>query len=513
MKKLSLFLVVCLSVLFILAACSSVQNTEEATEDDNSIIPEEKILSVASQYAPSSLDTHKGYSGWHTSTYGITETLFKVGDEFSLEPLLAKSGIANGLIWTIALKENVTFSNGDLLTADMVVRNLERVAVENPRFAYMADFTYEVVDDNTFTIMSKTPYPTMLNTLASCETGIINLDKTTDFDNGIIATGPFFVENFVPQNKTTLLKNKNYWNGDIRLDKAVFYRMSDEDTLLMAMQNGEIDCYAGVNAAAMEIFKEEPESYNLVTVPATRVQLYFLNQDRLNATIRKAINLTIDADEIVSYLGGTVSATIGPFSASTAYGKVYKPSVDANEAMSLLEKDGYVRNTEGYFEKEGKLLEVNIAYYPGRSLDVLATLMQEQLRNIGIQAVLTSEESPDSTYITTRDFDIALYSMNADLSGDPEYFITNTLKEGAFYNVGGFESAECEMLIDKLSSEMDVAKRAELANEIIQIAIDDNAYGYVAIFNKVTVLGSGVSGYAETSPFDFYGMNAATDKK
>lgn len=377
----------------------------------------------------------------------------------------------------------------------------------------MSDFAYEVVNDKTFTITSKKPYPTMLNTLANCETGIINLDKTTDLDNAIIATGPFVVEKFIPQTTTTLSRNENYWNGDVILDKAIFYRMSDEDTLLMAMQNGEIDGYTGVNAAAMEVFKADPETYKLVTVPATRVQLYFLNQNRLNANVRKAINLTIDANEIVSFLGGTVSATVGPFSSSSAYGKVHKPSVDTDAAVSLLEKDGYVRNGEGYFEKDGKILEVNIAYYPARSLDVLATLMQEQLKNIGIQAVLTSYENPDSTYIATSDFDIALYSMNADLSGDPEYFITNTLKDGAFYNVGGFKSAECEKLIAELGSEMNTVKRAELANEIIQIAIDDDAYGYVVIFNKVTVLRSGVSGYAESSPFDFYGLSSKTDKK
>lgn len=145
MKKIHLMLVVSLLLLFILVGCSNTQQTqdtsgkaesteislsaEEALDNKSSIVSEEKTLYAASQYAPASLDTHKGYSGWHTSTYGISETLFKVGDDFSLEPLLAKSGTVDGLAWTIVLKDNVSFSNGDLLTADMVVRNLERVAV------------------------------------------------------------------------------------------------------------------------------------------------------------------------------------------------------------------------------------------------------------------------------------------------------------------------------------------------------------------------------------------------
>lgn len=513
MKKLGVILVVCMIVILSLVGCSPKENVESATAHAGSqeeVV--EKVLNVGVQYAPSTLDPHKGYSGWHTSTYGVTETLFKVGDDFAIEPLLAESGSADGLTWTIVLKEEAAFSNGESLTANMVVKNLLRVATENPRFAYLADFTYEVVGDKKLTITSETPYPTMLNALASCETGILNLDKTVDLDNGIIATGPFIVENFVPQTETILIRNNQYWNGDVTLDTVNFYRMPDADTLLMAMQNGEIDCYSGVNAAAMEIFKADTSAYNLVTVPATRVQMYFLNQERLNESVRAAINLTVDADDIVDYLGGTVSATVGPFSASTDYGKVNKPAVNTEKAIALLEEDGYVKNSDGYFEKNGELLEMNIAYYPGRSLDVLATIMQEQLKEIGIKSILTSEEKPDSTYIATRDFDIALYSMNADLSGDPSYFITNTLKDGAYYDVGGFDSEICETLISELNSEMDTKKRAELANKIIQIAIDDNAFGYVAIFNKSTVLGNGVVGFAETSPFDFYGVDASTDK-
>ncbi len=219
----------------------------------------------------------------------------------------------------------------------------------------------------------------------------------------------------------------------------------------------------------------------------------------------------MDAKDIVSYLGGTVSPTVGPFSTSSAYGKVHKPAIDTEAAIALLEEDGYKRNNDGYFEKKGKVLEVNVAYYPGRSLDVLATIMQEQLEGIGIRSVLTSEEKPDSTYIATRDFDIALYSMNSDLSGDPAYFIMNTLKDGAYYDIGGFDDEKCESLIAELAGEMETMKRAELANQIIQIAIDDNAFGYVAIFNKSTVLSKGVVGFAETSPFDFYGIDAQTD--
>jgi len=504
-----------LCLLFFLSGCTNTQQSQEILSQETTIAPasDEKILYTASQYAHPSLDTHKEYHGWYTSIYGISESLFKVGDDSSIQPLLAERGEVNGLVWTIVLKGNVCFSNGDPVTADMVIRNLKRTADENPRFAYLSEFTYEALNDKTFTITTAELYPTMLSSLTACETGILHLDETIDFDNSIIGTGPFVLDDFVPEGTVKVVRNEQYWNGEVALDGAVFYRMADDDTLLMAMQNGEINTYTNVNAAAAEIFQADSDVYDVVTVPSPRLQFYILNQNTLSADVRKAINLTIDADKIVPYLGGTVSATAGPFSEGTAYGKVSKPSVDLAAAVSLLANDGYVKNGDGFFEKDGKMLEVNIAYYPARSLDILATLMQGQLRELGVQATLSSYEKPDATYLATGDFDIALYSMNADMSGDPAFFINSTLKDGSFCNAGGFKNAECEKLITQLSNEMDPVKRAELAVQIVQMAIDDNAFGYVALFNKITVLRPGVTGYAENSPFDFYGIDAATDIK
>lgn len=511
MKKIYSFIMICLCMVLCFSACSKPDSGKSGENSQNSIA-KDKILRIGSRYALSSLDTHKDYRGWQTSTYGISETLFKVGEDFTLQPWIAESGNSDGLVWTIALKDNVCFSDGDLVTPEMVIRNLKRVAQENPRFEFLSEFAYEVIDGKSFTITTKEAYPTLLNVLSSCETGIINLDKTTDFDNTIIGTGPFILTEFEPDGTLKVSRNEKYWGGSVILDGAEFYHIPEEDALLLAMQNGEIDAYMNVNSAALEIFEKDQEMYKLVDIPSPRLQLCIFNQNTLSPEIRKAITLTIDNEKMITYLGKVMSVTYGPFNSTTAYGKVKRQEIDPNKANSLLEKEGYVKNSEGYFEKDGKKITVNIAFYPGRSLDVLATLIQEQLKQVGIDAVLKSFEGPDA-YISTADFDVALLSMNADIYGDPEYFITNTLKNGAYYNVGGFKSEECESLIKELSSESDKTKRADLANKIIQIAIEDNAFGYLSLTNKITVLKPNVTGFAENSPFDFYGIDAKSDIK
>ena len=517
--KKALTFVLALSLVLALAACGGTatdapKTTAAPQSGMEAATPASpKYLKLAVNFAYPSLDTHKEYYGWYTSIYGVTENLFRMDDNSAVVPLLAKSATPSedGLTWAIELNDNVTFSNGNPLTAQMVVRNLERAGEVNSRFAYLKDFDIQAQSDTTLTITTPSIYPTMLNDLAATELGILDLDGTTDFDNAPIGTGPFVVKSFVPEGDVEVSRNENYWNGEVKLDGVIFYYMQQDETKLLAMQNGEIDGYSSVTAAAKEIYQADPASYKLTEIPATRLQWYILSQERLDDAVRAAVNLTVDPAAIAAFLGGTVTPAVGPVGPSTAYGQVTKPAPDPAKAKELLELDGFTLGSDGIYEKDGKKLTLNVCYYAARSLDTIALLMQEQLKAVGIDVTFTCVEDADATYISTRDFDIALYCMIADKNGDPYYFIDSVLRGDSYYNVGGFVSAECDALIDQLQYETDTAKRAELANKIVQIAIDDNAFGFVGLFNKTTVSKPNVVNISENTPFDFYMVDASTD--
>lgn len=508
-------LVVMLAIVLIAAALSGckagARDTQAAGSIENGNESGKKILRTSEAFTLQTLNPHLDYQGWYTSIYGLTEALFVMNDQSSVEPMLAESAQVDGNVWTIKIKANAAFSSGNDVTSQMVIRNLKNAGETNPRFAYLTVFTYEEIDDKTFTIKTDEIYPTLLNDLASPELAIVDLDQSGDMSTDLTATGPFVVSSFEPGGTIEVVKNDHYWNGEVKLDGAVFYYMPEADTALMAMQNGEIDSYTSVASDAAEFYKKDPDTYRLVTIPATRLQFYILNKNRLDDPVRKAVNLTVDSEAIEKYLNGTVSKTTGPFGAGAAYGKVTRAAVDVAAARALLEADGFTLNGDGYYEKAGKVLTLNIAYYAARSLDTLAALMQEQLKAAGIQASLTCEEDPDGTYIATGDFDIALYCMIADKSGDPYYFISCTLAEGAPYNCGGFSNAKVQAWIEELKTETNTDRRSQLADQIIQTAMDEDAFGYVALFNKTTVMQNGVTGVAENCPFDFYYLNAETD--
>ena len=51
-------------------------------------------------------------------------------------------------------------------------------------------------------------------------------------DNGIvIGTGPYVATDLVTDDHLTLVKNENYWNGDVNVDEITRPHHSDGDTL------------------------------------------------------------------------------------------------------------------------------------------------------------------------------------------------------------------------------------------------------------------------------------------
>ena len=356
------------------------------------------------------------------------------------------------------------------------------------------------------TVALTEPYLTLPNDLADPDTGIVKMGPEEDIDQKPITTGPFRVESFQPEKEVVMVKNEQYWNGEAQIDKAIFTYVPDPDTQLMAFQNGEASVLSSPTAAALEMLQKEPDRYTVCSAATSRLYFYYLNCKTLSEPVRKAINLAVDPEEFAQLMNGMVQTSAGPFLASAAYGKAEKPARDPEAARQALEADGYRLNQDGYYEKDGSVLSLQLCYYPARSLDKLAALMQQQLRQAGILAEVSGYEDPDSAYVTTGNFDIGLYNVVAAPSGDPYYFLDLTMGTGS-YNAGGYENPEIRAMLQELAAEPDSGRRAELANKIVQTAIDDNAYGYIGHVKKITVLQKGVSQVGEDNPYHG-GLNA-----
>jgi len=516
-RKSIISLVLALTLMLVcFAGCGSKTSAESAAPSATATAtPAEKVVRVGDLFANSytSLDAQKESDGWWTSELGLTETLFVIDENGKVQPYLAESGTTDGKVWTIKLKDNVTFSDGSKLTAAIAVKCLQSAAAVNKKASALAGATLTAVDDTTFTIATTDFMPTMLNELTTVYYSMINIDASVDIDNAPVCTGPFKVSEFKSGESVILVKNDKYWNGDVALDKVEGYYMADADTMSLAFQNGELDAYMGPTTNDLEIYKAAPDKYTVTSVPSSRLYYYYLNMKKLtDKDLRAAINMAIDSEAVCTMLSGLATPTVGAFSESSPYGRVTKNSYDPAKAKTLIEGLGYKLNSDGYYEKNGKIIELNIAYYAARSIDKIVLLMQEQLNAVGIKADLTVSEDADGTYIKTGDFDIGMYCMIADPSGDPYYYLNRVLG-GDLYTSGGYSNADASALLKQLESETDTAKRAELAQQMQQMIIDDEAMGFIALLNKTTVMRTGVVNCGENNPLSFYMISSKTDIK
>lgn len=500
--SLLLALILCLSVF---SACG------KSSEDENT--SDKKILRTGDLFANgyTSLDAQKEDYGWYTGALGLTETLFRIDESYTVVPWLAEGGTLDGNTWTITLRDDVTFSDGTKLTAEIAAQNIERSAAVNEKASAFAEAKYEIIDEFTFTITTPEPMPILLNELCNVHTSIINIDGSEDIDNAPVCTGPFKVESFDPGVSISLVRNENYWDGEVVLDGVECKYVADADTLSLAFQNKEIDAFIGPTSNDLEIFAASPDEYKVVSTPASRLYYYYLNMERLpDEELRAAINMAFDSEAVCSLLAGLASPTVGAYGIDTAYGNVEKHGYDPEKAKELIESLGYTLNADGYYEKDGEIIELQIDYYAARSIDKIVLLMQEQLKDIGIKSTLNVTEDPDGTYITTGDFDIGLYCMIANPSADPYYFL-NRVAGGGLYTSGGYENEDVTALLTSLYSEADAEKRSEIAIDIQQQILDDEAMGFLALLNKITAMHSGVSNCNENNPISFYFIDANTD--
>ena len=66
----------------------------------------------------------------------------------------------------------------------------------------------------------------------------------------------------VTDDHLTLVKNENYWNGDVKVDEITVRTISDGDTLAFALQAGEINAAYGMAYASYPLFENDDFTFS-----------------------------------------------------------------------------------------------------------------------------------------------------------------------------------------------------------------------------------------------------------
>ena len=351
MKKKILAAVLAAAMVMSMTGVSAAAKSKEKSEGTTFVYG---TTGYSEEMGDAGLNPHDNYSGWSCLRYGVGETLFKYNDNMEVEPWLATDyEFTDDNTVKITLRDGVKFSSGRTMDGEAVKECLEDLIANHDRAPYDMKIDKIEADGMTVTIHTSEPCPALINYLGDPYGAIIDMDYGVQGEGGsanVAGTGPYVATEVSPT-EIKLVKNEDYWGGDVKVDNVIVKSFSDGSALTAALQTGDIQGTYGLQYDNYALFDGNPD-YQISSVATSRCFFGQFNMESelmQDQNVRKAIEMGIDKDGFCSVImEGRGVPAVGAFPSSFSYGNdaVKAPSYDPEEAKKLLEESGWT-DTDG----------------------------------------------------------------------------------------------------------------------------------------------------------------------
>jgi ABC-type transport system substrate-binding protein len=426
------------------------------------------------------------------------ETLFDRMEDGSVVGLLVKEWNVSddGLVHTWTLQEGVTFHDGSEFNADVVKWNLDRkVELKKPLWDLIPFESVEVIDPLTVQVTLTRPSLGMYGILATKTWSMYSPSFVESVgEEGILSqasgTGPFMVEEFIPNEVLRLVKNPNYWQEGLPyLDGVEFQVIPDINTRATMLEAGDVDIAMDISIQDKERLKGNSE---LNIVDRLGSQQLYITMNNLKAPlddvrVRQAINYAVDKEGIINavFLGAYAQVANAVYLMPTinGYSEAGNYAYDPEKANALLDEAGWTeRNADGIRVKDGEPMILKIyTRRGGQAGDIeIVELTQGMLKEVGVGLDVQVLDSAAFVSTVTKVPEEADYHM-ANLSvgvftGDAEYimltFYACDSAAPRYYNRAYFCDAEVDAKIQESLTITDLDARNAIYAEINKMVVD-----------------------------------------
>lgn len=491
--------------------------------DKTAAKPDRELLRIGINTFGDSLETTENYCGWQVSRYGIGECLTRFDGKMAVRPWLAESWKVSDdrLSWTFKIKDNITFSNGNKLTAEAVKKSLERTFAKAKRARALFEPESFTANGQELAIRTKRPCAILPGLLGDPLFIIVDVTEESrrDFARlGPICTGPYIVTGF-SREKCELAVNPKYRAGKVPYKKVEVNIIDDPHTRAMALRKGEIDVAFNVGAGDLQLFKDQNE-FNISEVASVRSVLARLNQNKgkplADKRVRRALLQALDRESYCKVLLKNTfipGVPLLPPSADYGFDELVKQNPDRfhiESAKKLLAEAGWKdTNRDGYVDKDGKNLELNFVFYSGRpELPLFAEATQSDAKQIGIKVNLQNVDYNDIYRIgTAGDYDMLISNIFTLVAGDPEAFLNRLFRTNhngdTPENASGYSNPNFDTLSARLAGEFDAAKRRDIVIKMQELLLDE-AGTFVYGYPRTNMISRKGVESARIIPADFY---------
>jgi peptide/nickel transport system substrate-binding protein len=425
---------------------------------------------------------------------------------------------ADGKTITIKLRDDITWSDGEPLTADDFVFTYQMIMSDKniPLGRYPFDkyvTNVEAKDGTTVVVTLNEPFAAWLTSLfyyvlpKHVLQPVFDAEGTIDNAewnrNPTVTLGPFVLSEWETGSHLAFTANAN-WVQPPKLAQIFVRIVPDDAAQEAAILAGDSDI--GTFLSSDQIEKLEADGKVKVhAVTSGYNEAWFLNVNpatarpfMLDVNVRKAIALATDRFTIVKDLlveavnpvNVTYWDTTPPYQTDTLTPYPYDPE----EAKSLLDAAGWTDSDgDGIRDKmiDGQKVDLIVRYITNtRELRKnVQAVVEQQWKLVGIGAELVNHSSDifwngyaDGGPMALGEYDIAEYSSVMDAFPDPDASSGWTCDQivSAENPDGSNDQGYCNPQIDDLMAQqavtLDPAARKELYNQIEQIIYDDYAY-------------------------------------
>jgi peptide/nickel transport system substrate-binding protein len=477
-KKLRILIIVALSLLVLNSALA--------------VRAQSNIFVMARAADTTGLDPHKqtAFASLRLLEL-IYEPLVTLDENLNTVPALAESWEFNddATKLTLQLRQGVKFHDGSTFDSGDVKATFARILDEATGAAGRANYTgidtIDTPDANTVIFNLKTADVPILAALSGVNASMVSEEAiaANNFEATAIGTGPFILEKWTSNEKTTLKSNPDWWGGAPAIDGIEMRVIPDETSIVAALRAGEID-FGLLNDPLVATQLTDDANIQLNRVPAIAYHVFQLNPARKpmdSLEVRQAIACAIDRQEVldVASLGEgqvTPPITIPAFRIPTD--DLFCYTRDVEKAKELLAKAG--------MEAGFSIKVIASSVEPPTSIPEAQTI-QAQLAEIGITVEIESLEN--SIYIDRwlkGDFDAAV-ALNGGRPDPYTMYARYWRSDGNLQVVTNYHDDTLDELLAKGRAETDQKTRFDIFSDFQKHLVEAapwvwlyNGYEYTA---------------------------------